>query len=89
VIPTWLATTIPVGAIATTYAFRVPPGLKGRWVTNPTTSASGTGMTRGDGKVDRQLAALRDEPRILRAHDVLDTRPPSPPPASDQGSGDA
>lgn len=59
---TWIAAFVAVAAIAATYFFCVRPGLRGR---------CGTGGRAGD--ADRQLAELREELRVLRAQDALDS----------------
>jgi len=63
---TWVAGLIALAAIAVTYFSCVRPHLRGR----------GCAMTRGsthNGELDRQVAALREELRVLRAQDSLDS----------------
>lgn len=74
--PTWLPPLVAAGAIAATYFLCIRPHLRGR----------GCGMASGsavDTELDRQLAELREEVRVLHAQDLLDTRqtprPPGPP----------
>jgi hypothetical protein len=85
---TWLGAAVAVAAIAATYFFCVRAGMRGRC------AASGSGATTGKGpagndvagndvELDRQLAELREEVRVLRAQDMLDTgqvpHKPAPP----------
>lgn len=63
---TWLPPLVAAGAIAATYFFCMRPRLRGR----------GCGMAAGstaDTELDRQIAELREELRVLRAQDTLDT----------------
>jgi len=70
---TWLAAAVAVAAIAATYFFCVRPGMRGRC------AASGSGATAENfagakaAELDRQLAELREEVRMVRAQDMLDT----------------
>jgi hypothetical protein len=61
---TWVAAMFAVAAIATTYVFCVRPALRGRCAT------SGSGANPEGRELDRQLADLREEVRILRAQHV-------------------
>lgn len=76
--PTWLAALIAIAAITVTYFSCVRPHLRGRGHCGTTsTSASDT-------ELDRQIAELREELRVLRAQDALDsgrvpTSRPTPP----------
>ncbi len=63
--PTALAAVIAVAAIGATYLFCVRPMLRGRGHCAP---SAGPGP---DAEVDRQVAALREELRVLRAQDSL------------------
>lgn len=63
---TWVAGLIALAAIAVTYFSCVRPHLRGR----------GCAMTRSsthNAELDRQVAALREELRVLRAQDSLDS----------------
>lgn len=61
----WIAAFVAVAAIAATYFFCVRPGLRG---------SCGPGRSSGPGSdADRQLAELREELRVLRAQDALDS----------------
>ncbi len=76
--PTALAAVIAVAAIGATYLFCVRPMIRGRGHCAP-----GAGLGP-DAEVDRQVTALREELRILRAQDSQDSGPvpsgtPSPP----------
>jgi hypothetical protein len=77
--PTWMSAVIAIGAIASTYFFCVRPGLRGRC------AAGGTGAphisataSRGDDDLDRQLAQLREDIRVLHAQDLLDAGQAAP-----------
>lgn len=75
---TWIAALVALAAIAATYFFCMRPAMRGRCAMN------GTADHNLD--TDRQLAELKEELRVLRAQDALDTgRVPSssrpPPPA--------
>jgi hypothetical protein len=64
---TWLAAAIAAGAIIATYLSCVRPHLRARARHAPPTSSAQT-------ELDRQLTDLRDELRMLRAQDQVDTR---------------
>lgn len=73
---TWVAAAIAVAAILATYFFCVRPAM--RWRCAMSTSP-GPGA-----ETERQLAELREEVRVLRAQDSLDSgrvpsRHPTPP----------
>jgi len=73
---TWIALAVAVAAIAATYFFCVRPGLRGRCAMSKTSSS--------DPETERQIAELREELRVLRAQDSLDSgrvprRHPTPP----------
>lgn len=73
---TWIAAFVAVAAITATYFFCVRPGMRGRCAMN--TSADPSPDT------DRQVAELREELRVLRAQESLDSgrvpsRRPIPP----------
>jgi len=73
---TWLAALIAVAAITVTYFSCVRPHLRGRGQ-----SATSGGSTPG-AEVNRQVAELREELRVLRAQDSLNSgRVPSRKPA--------
>ena len=63
--PTWVAALIAVGAIAATYFACVRPMLRGRG------HCAMTGNSGQDVELDRQVAELREELRVLRAQDSL------------------
>ena len=72
---TWLPPVITAAAITATYILCIRPHQRGRGRTARSSSEVG---------LDRQLAALREELRVLRAQDALDagqvpTRAPNPP----------
>lgn len=70
----WIAAFVAVAAIAATYFFCVRPGLRGR--------CAMSGDTGHDADTERQVAELREELRVLRAQDSLDSgRVPSSRPA--------
>lgn len=74
----WIAALVAVAAIAATYFFCVRPGMRGRCAMN--------GAASHDLATDRQVAELREELRVLRAQDSLDSgRVPSsrPTPPTD------
>jgi hypothetical protein len=64
----WVAGLIAVAAITATYFSCVRPHLRGR---------AGCGMAATGGQqgteLDRQVAELREELRVLRAQDALDS----------------
>lgn len=64
----WIAGLIALGAVTATYFSCVRPHLRDR---------GGRGMTGGgtrrNAELDRQVAALREEVRVLRALDALDS----------------
>jgi hypothetical protein len=62
---TWVAAAIAVAAILSTYFFCVRPAMRGRCATS---------VSPGPGaENERQLAELREEVRVLRAQDSLDS----------------
>ena len=74
---TTIAALIALAAITVTYFSCVRPTLKGRGQRAP----GGSGQ---DAALDRQIADLREEIRVLRAQDSLDSgrvpsHPPNPP----------
>lgn len=74
----WLAALIAGGALVATYLFCVRPMLGGRG------HCVMPGDAGRDAELDRQVAELREEVRVLRAQDSLDrgrvpgTRPTPP-----------
>lgn len=78
---TWIAAAIAIAAIAAiaaTYFFCIRPGMHARCATS--------GNNRPNAAVDRQLAELREDLRVLRAQDSLyegqgpvPSRLPTPP----------
>lgn len=64
---TWFAVLVAVAAIAVTYFSCVRPMLRGGG------HRAGTGD--GSSELDRQVAELREEVRILRAQDSIDSKP--------------
>jgi len=80
---TWLGAAVAVAAIAATYFFCVRPGMRGRCAASGSGATTGNGAAGNDVELDRQLAELREEVRMLRAQDMLDTgevpHKPAPP----------
>jgi hypothetical protein len=73
---TWLAGLIAVAAVTVTYFSCVRPHLRGRGC------APARGSAEQDAELDRQVAELLEELRVLRAQDSLDSgRVPSSKPA--------
>lgn len=73
--PTWVAALIAVAAIAAVYFFCMRPMRKG---------SCAMGGSQHDAELDRQIADLREELRVLRAEDSLEsgrvpTDRPTPP----------
>lgn len=68
--PTWIAAAIAVAAITATYFACIRPMRRGRRAINGTRGQN-AGMRHAE--TDRQLAELREELRMLRAQDALDT----------------
>lgn len=64
--PTWMAALVAVAAIAAMWLFCVRPHLKGSG-----SCAMGANSIQ-DAEVDRQIAQLREELRILRAQDAVE-----------------
>jgi hypothetical protein len=62
---TWIAAAVAIAAIAATYFFCVRPMRQGRCAVSTSSSS--------DAETERQLAELREELRVLRAQDSLDT----------------
>lgn len=62
---TWIAAFVAVAAIAATYFFCVRPAMRGR--------CAMSGTTDGDLATDQQIAQLREELRVMRAQDALDS----------------
>lgn len=62
---TWIAAFVAVAAIAATYFFCVRPAKTGH--------CGGTGRAAQGEETDRELAQLREELRVLRAQDALDS----------------
>lgn len=61
----WIAALVALLAITSTYFFCVRPGMRGR--------CGMSGGTSQQADADRQVAELREELRVLRAQDSLDT----------------
>ncbi|SEP53329.1 hypothetical protein [Amycolatopsis saalfeldensis] len=61
--PTWVVAVIAIAAVTATYFSCVRPMLRGR---------SHCGAPAGRDDLDRQIAELREEVRVLRAQEVLD-----------------
>lgn len=77
---TWIAAAIAIGAITSTYFFCVRPGMRGRCAAAGT-GAARPGITAGRGDdLDRQLAQLREDIRVLHAQDLLDAGQATPKP---------
>ena len=73
---TWIPAFVAVAAIAATYFFCVRPAMRGRCAMNRSAGH--------DPDTERQVAELREELRVLRAQDSLDSgrvhrQPTSPP----------
>ncbi len=64
---TWLAAAIALGAVASTYYFCIRPHLRGQGC------GSGRSGSAHDAELDRQLGELREELRMERAQDRLDS----------------
>jgi hypothetical protein len=70
----WLPPLIAAAAIAATYLFCIRPHLRGRSCgMNTATNAGSTEAGSADAEVARQVAELREELRVLRAQDALET----------------
>ncbi len=67
-ITTGIAALIALAAITATYIFCIRPMVRGRGA-----CAAMSGRSGQDAEVDRQLAELREELRVLRSQDTLDT----------------
>lgn len=65
---TWIAAFVALAAIAATYFFCVRPGMRGR--------CAMSGTAGHDLPTDQQVAELREELRVLRAQDSLDSATP-------------
>jgi len=63
----WIAGFFAVAAITATYFSCVRPHLRNRG------GCEMAGGARNDAEVDRQVAELREELRVLRAQDALDS----------------
>jgi len=68
---TWIAAAIAVAAIAATYVFCVRPAMRGRCAMSAMSAMSPSSSQ--DSEADRELAQLREELRMLRAQDALDS----------------
>lgn len=62
--PTWMAALIAIAAIAATYFFCIRPMRRGE---------CGTAIGGNEDERGREIAELREELRILRAEDALDS----------------
>ncbi|MGH3775971.1 MAG: hypothetical protein ACRDRR_09610 [Pseudonocardiaceae bacterium] len=62
---TWIAALVAVAAITATYLLCVRPTMRGRCTTG--------GPPTGDAETERQLAELREELRMLRTQQSLDS----------------
>jgi hypothetical protein len=74
---TWVAAAIAIASIASTYFFCVRPGMRGRCAG----SGAGAGADSSDADLDRQMAQLREDIRVLHAQDLLDAGQATPKPA--------
>jgi hypothetical protein len=70
---TWVAALVAAAAITLTYFFCVRPMMRDRGGC----AMPGCGPGRPQGVGDSEVAQLREEIRVLRAHDRLDQRPPA------------
>jgi hypothetical protein len=75
----WGAGLLLLAAITVTYLFCIRPHLRG------SSSCGMAGASKSDAEMDRQVGELREELRVLRAQDALDsgrvssrTTPPPP-----------
>jgi hypothetical protein len=73
--PTWLAALVAVAAITAVYFFCIRPMRSG--------NCAMSGGSAENAELDRQIADLREELRVLRAQDSLEsghvpTQPPKP-----------
>lgn len=75
--PTWLAALVAVAAIAATYFFCIRPMRRGG-------HCGMDSACRSEAEREREIADLREELRILRAADAVDSGDPGyhPPTAS-------
>ncbi|MDQ2706460.1 MAG: hypothetical protein M3Z25_01965 [Actinomycetota bacterium] len=64
---TWLSAAVAIAAIASTYFFCIRPHLRGHGC------GGANGGSAHDAEMDRQVAELREELRVLRAQDRLDS----------------
>lgn len=74
--PTWIAAVIAVAAITATYFSCIRPHLHGRGCAMGGSAGQNTGTPTAAAEAaetDRQLAELREELRVLRAQDHLDS----------------
>lgn len=67
--PTWLAVLVAIAVITAVYFLCIRPMRRG---------GPAMGPRRPDPELQRQLADLREELRVLRAEDALAAGPPSP-----------
>ncbi|MEU0465437.1 hypothetical protein ABZ215_15660 [Amycolatopsis sp. NPDC006131] len=85
--PTWVAALVALAAITVTYVACVRPMLRGRG------HCGMPGESGPNPEVDRQVAELREQLRVLRAQDSLDSGRVSSskptPPAEAGRAGDA
>ena len=72
---TWIAAAIAVAAVAATYFSCVRPMLRGRCASSGTLgqNAEAQNAEISNQETDRQVAELREELRMLRAQDALDS----------------
>lgn len=69
--PTWLAALVALAAVTAVYFFCIRPMRRG---------GCAMGTQRPDPELQRQIADLREELRVLRAEDALASGPASPGP---------
>ena len=72
----WVAAAIATASIASTYYFCVRPGIRGRCAG----ARPGAAVDSNDADLDRQMAQLQEDIRVLHAQDLLDAGQTAPKP---------